>query len=101
MPQYGCIKKSSSHYKNNLSVTFYYFVSSSPQKSLQQDFPPLVKVLKEYLPEDIIEYILHEHYNLVEKGCYNRSTKIDPLGNWHLFSSQISSGYLRYTEFAL
>ena len=29
-----------------------------------------------------------------KKGCYNRSTKIDLLQNWHQFLSQISSGYL-------
>ena len=42
--------------------------------------------MKEYLSEHIIEYLLHEHYDLVEKGCYNRSTKIDLLENWHLDS---------------
>ena len=45
------------------------------------------------------EYLLHEHHDLVEKGCYNYLTKI--FENWHLFWSQISSGYLCYPEFAL
>ena len=98
---HGLIKKLFSDYKNNLSATFSYFIILSPQKSLQQDFLPQVKISKEYLPEYITEYFLHEHYDLVEKGCYNRSTKIDLLGNWHLFWSQILLGCLCYPEFAL
>ena len=47
------------------------------------------------------EYLLHEHHDLVEKLCYNRLTKIDVLGSWHLFWCLILSGYLCYPEFAL
>ena len=61
-----------SHYKNHLSATFSYCVSLSSQKTPQYDFLPQVKVLKEYLPENMTEYLLNAHYHLVEKRCHNR-----------------------------
>ena len=62
-------------------------------------FSSASKNSKEYISEHITEHLLHDHYDIVEKQCYNRSTKIDLLGNCHLFWSQMLSGYLCYPEF--
>ena len=87
-------------YKNNLSATFYRKCTST-KKSLIELTSKSKSFKGKSFQTYITEYLLHQHYDLVEKGCYNRSTKIDLLGNWHIFWSQISSGYLCYAEFSL
>ena len=77
-------------YKNNLSATFYRKCTST-KKSLIELTSKSKSFKGKSFQTYITEYLLHQHYDLVEKGCYNRSTKIDLLGNWHIF-------WLRYHQ---
>ena len=100
MLQCGLIKKLFGIIRTTYQPLF--ILSLSPQKKSLIELTSKSKSLKvKSFQTYITEYLLHEHYDLVEKGCYNRSTKIDLLGNWHIFWSQISSGYLCYAEFSL
>ena len=70
MLQYGLIKQFFWIIRTTYKPLFLH------KNSLQQDFLPQVKISKEYLPEHKIEYLLLEHYNLVEKGAITVQQKV-------------------------